>query len=390
MIIYVSNLTTYRNSITIPFEPTEEISNKVCELRLEQYYVNTAYPIEIQCSLTQPYSAAFNYSTTQNGTNVVIGKQTDSASNMNGSWACAPRYVKVDSGPQDLKFSILRYVNGAEDQSTVLFCFLVRITPAPDRIPATLFAKSNSFPLKVLYDPPFHLAGKEVWLHVDHSSTFSPILNRRFTLLALTQIHSNDNKIVHVRENRNLYRDIPIKVYMPHGPFELILDSLDEPTTVPLGTLTSNTATTNSWTWTYASSTAADTNAYKAFGANATTTWTSAASYTASTGVYTGTTTTGTVAGEYVEVILPWTGFNVDSMSFTGATVGSYKLMRQITTTGNWEEVVLGRSGRGTNNETKYRLVFTSSAGATAVTISNVVLRGTYNAMPQVLFTFTE
>jgi len=565
MIIYVSNLTTASNSLTIPFEPTEDISNRVCELKVDQYYVNTTNPFEIQCNLTQVYSVAFNNSKTQNGTNTIIAQQTDGAVNLNGSWDNAPRYVNINGGTQDLTFSILRYTNGDEDRPNLIFAFLISIIPAPDRIPATLFATSYTFPLTMMYDPPFHLAGKEVWLQVDHTFTASFALNRRFVIRQLTQIHSNDNKVVHVRENRNLYRDIPIKVYLPHGPFELILDSLDEPITVPFGTLTTNTTTLNTWTWTYASSTAADVNAYKAFtsagwtsGENYTltntrwppsamststqvigsTTYTASGSpgdvnisnvfdhnqttswfptlnqysggnyigtdstlvsgvavpgtwvqlysstafflssytyrgalaptspetrlpkdfvlagsndgiiwyqldkrtnilvtdYTADIGSkyitpsittstvsykyyrfiinknngssntsfhelelyglqdpnYTGTTTTGGVLGEYVEVTLPWTGFNVDSWSFTSTTVRSHKLMRQLSDTGNWEEVIPGSSGKGTRNQTKYRLVFTSSVGATAVTVNDVKLTGTYNATPRVLFTFKE
>lgn len=388
MIIYVSNLTTARNSITIPFEPTVDISDGICELRVEQYYANTTNPFEIQCSLTQPYSAAFNNSTIQNGTNTTIAQQTSSASNMNGSWDNAPRYVNIASGPQDLTFSILRYESGVEDRPNLLFALLVRITPVENnKLPGTLFAKSNTFPIKMFYDPPFHLAGKEVWLHMDHTHTFSSVINRRFVINQLTQIHSNDNKIVHVRENRGMYRDIPIKVYMPHGPFDLTVDSLDEPTTVPFGTPTSNTATFNSWTWTYASSTAADANAYKAFTSAG---WTSGVFYNATTGNYTGTTTTGIVMGEYVEVTVPWTGFNLTDISFTTTTGFSYSIMRQLSTTGNWEAITLGTSGKGTNNQTKYRIVFTKSINTTTVAISNLLFKGTYNAMPRVLFTFTE
>lgn len=580
MIIYVDNLDTSRQTLTLPFYPSEDVSGQLCELRIENQYVSTSSDIELRCNLTQPYSAAYNYSSTQTSTNTCIYLKTGTnQGNINETLQPTPRYVYVPPGPQDLTFSIMRVNNGFDDlsQSSQKFAFLISLVPAPASIPASLFVKAYSFPHQIIYDPPVHLAGKEVSLQLDAASTFIPWRSQKITIKDLTQIHTNDNRVVCVRAVNQPLFNYPIKFYMPYGPFVMTIDEA-APTTLPYIPTTANTWNVNNWSWEFtassntqyafrafdssnptqripqvnmtantvtsnftsftASSSPGDATQYRLFdgdnltpwypvtgqyntttgiytgtetttvsgvatagvwvqlqsgspfllqnythyveynfsgrwpvswriaGSNDGTTWTllssrdnvtttgysttgsgtstqrfytttvtgnttyytyyrfiitkvgtsgttaltqlnlngifpedwvSSASYNATTGAYTGTTSTDGVMGEYIQVEMPWTGFNASGVAFESyGTVGSYKVMRQIDAGQPWVEVkfpdVLPLSyGQNMNSDAKYRIVFTSATPPnTFVEVTGASFTGTYNAMPRMMFTFKE
>lgn len=582
MIIYVDNLDTSRQSLTIPFYPSEDVSGQLCELRIENQYTSTSSDIVLYCNLTQPYSSEYEYSSTQTSTNTCIYvKAFTNGGSINETLNPTPRYVYVPPGPQDLTFSILRVNNGFDDlsNSSLKFAFLISLVPAPLSIPATLFVKSYSFPFQILYDPPVHLAGKEVTLQLDAVSTFIPWRSQEITIKDLTQIHTNDNRVICTRATNQPRFNNPIKFYMPYGPFVMTVGD-DDPTTSPYTPTSSNTWTVNNWGWEFtassntsyafrafdatnnttkipranmttntetidnvsytASSSPGDGDQYTLFdgdnltewyptasqydattgiytgtsttivsgvtiggvwvqlqsgspfllqaythyvaynqtvrwplswrvaGSNNGTTWTllssrddvtttsysttgsgtstqryytttvtgnttyytyyrfiitktgstsgtttitqlnlngifpdkwnSSSLYNTTTGAYTGTTSTGGVLGEYIQMELPWTGFNASGLTFKSyGTVGSYKLLRQIDDIAqSWDEVtfpdILSLSyGSGLNNDVKYRIVFTSSTpGNSFVEVTGALFNGTYNATPRMMFTFTE
>lgn len=579
MIIYVENLTTTRQSLTIPFEPSEDVSGQLCELRIENQYTSTGADTELYCNLTQPYSAEYKYSYTQTSTNSCIYlKAFTNGGNVNETLHPTPRYVYVPPGPQDLTFSIVRQNNGFDDlsQSSLKFAFLILLVPAPTSVPATLFVKSYSFPHQIIYDPPVHLAGKEVTLQLDAHSTFAPWRQQKITIKDLTQIHTNDNRVISVRAVNQPRFNNPIKFYMPYGPFVMTIDE-DDPTTSPYTPTSLNTWTVNNWGWEFtassntsyafrafdatnartkiprsnmttntetidnvsytASSSPGDQDQFTLFdgdnltewyptssqydnttgvyngtatttvsgtniggvwvqlqggspfllqdythyvayahtdrwprswrmaGSNDGTTWTllssqdnvtttsysttgsgtstqryytttvtgnttyykyyrfivtksgnsnmtltqlnlngifpdkwnSSSLYNTTTGAYTGTTSTGGVLGEYIQMELPWTGFNASGLTFESyGTVGSYKVLRQLDDNQPWVEVtfpdILPLSyGNNLNNDVKYRIVFTSSTpGNTFVEVTGALFTGTYNVMPRMMFTFKE
>lgn len=259
MIIYVDNLDTSRQSLTIPFAPSEDVSGQLCELRIENQYVSTSSDVEVYCNLTQPHSAEYKYSSTQTSLNECIYiKVFTNGGLINETLNPTPRYVYVPPGPQDLTFSIIRSNNGFDDlsQSNLKFAFLISLVPAPfliSNIPASLFIKSYSFPFQIIYDPPVHLAGKEVTLQLDASSTFTPWRQQKTTIKELTQIHTNDNRVIAIRATNNPRFNNPIKFYMPYGPFIMTIDQ-DEPLTSPSTPTSSNLWTANSWTWEFTAS----------------------------------------------------------------------------------------------------------------------------------------
>lgn len=579
MIIYVDNLTTALQSLTIPFEPSEDVSGQLCELRIENQYINTTSDLGFYCNLTQPYSAEYDYSYTQTSTNTCIYVRAfTNGGNINETLNPTPRYVYVPPGPQDLTFSVVRHYNGFDDYPNLLFSFLISLVPAPTSVPATLFIKSYSFPHQIIYDPPVHLAGKEVTLQLDAVSTFTPWRSQKITIKDLTQIHTNDNRVICTRAINQPRFNNPIKFYMPYGPFVMTIDE-DDPTTSPYTPTSSNIWTVNNWGWEFtassntsyafrafdatngttkipranmttntatadnvsytASSSPGDGDQFTLFdgdnltpwypvageydnttgihtgtstttvsgvttggvwvqlqsgspfllqnyihyveynqdarwprswriagstdgttwtllssrddvtttsysttgsgtstqryysttvtgnttyytyyrfiitkvGSNSGTTtltqlnlngifpdkWTSSSLYNATTGAYTGTTSTDGVLGEYIQMELPWTGFNASGLTFESyGTVGSYKLLRQIDSGQPWVEVtfpdILPLSfGSGLGNDVKYRIVFTSSTpGNTSVQVTGALFTGTYNAMPRMMFTFKE
>lgn len=579
MIIYVDNLTTALQSLTIPFEPSEDVSGQLCELRIENQYINTTSDLGFYCNLTQPYSAEYDYSYTQTSTNTCIYVRAfTNGGNINETLNPTPRYVYVPPGPQDLTFSVVRHYNGFDDYPNLLFSFLISLVPAPTSVPATLFIKSYSFPHQIIYDPPVHLAGKEVTLQLDAVSTFTPWRSQKITIKDLTQIHTNDNRVICTRAINQPRFNNPIKFYMPYGPFVMTIDE-DDPTTSPYTPTSSNIWTVNNWGWEFTASsntsyafrafdatngttkipranmttntTTADNVSYTAssspgdgdqftlfdgdnltpwypvageydnttgihtgtstttvsgvttggvwvqlqsgspfllqnyihyveynqdarwprswriagstdgttwtllssrddvtttsysttgsgtstqryysttvtgnttyytyyrfiitkVGSNSGTTtltqlnlngifpdkWTSSSLYNATTGAYTGTTSTDGVLGEYIQMELPWTGFNASGLTFESyGTVGSYKLLRQIDSGQPWVKVtfpdILPLSfGSGLGNDVKYRIVFTSSTpGNTSVQVTGALFTGTYNAMPRMMFTFKE
>jgi len=579
MIIYVDNLTTALQSLTIPFDPSEDVSGQLCELRIENQYINTTSDLGFYCNLTQPYSAGYDYSYTQTSTNTCIYVRAfTNGGNINETLKPTPRYVYVPPGPQDLTLSVVRHYNGFDDYPNLLFSFLISLVPAPLSVPATLFIKSYSFPHQIIYDPPVHLAGKEVTLQLDAVSTFTPWRSQKITIKDLTQIHTNDNRVICTRAINQPRFNNPIKFYMPYGPFVMTVDE-DDPTTSPYTPTSLNTWTVNNWGWEFtassntsyafrafdatnartkiprsnmttntqtidnvsytASSSPGDGDQFTLFdgdnltewypvvgeynnttgihtgtstttvsgvttggvwvqlqsgspfllqdythyvaynqtarwplswrvagsndgntwtllssrddvtttsysttgsgtstqryytttvtgnttyytyyrfiitkvGSNSGTTaltqlnlngifpdkWNSSSSYNATTGAYTGTTSTGGVLGEYIQMELPWTGFNASGLTFESyGTVGSYKVLRQIDNGQPWVEVtfpdILPLSfGSGLGNDVKYRIVFTSSTpGNSFVEVTGALFTGTYNAMPRMMFTFKE
>lgn len=397
MIIYVSNATTASNSVTIPFDPTEDIAGRICTICIDQFFLITQRDaIEISCSLTQVHSQAFKNSSAQtsNNTCILLNTNSDQSSNVNNPFKPTPRLVYVPTGPTDVTFSLLSIIAGVDTPtSTNRFGFLVSINPFTDpNIPASLYVSSTSYPFTINYACPPHLADKTVMMKVENMYNFTFWWTSIVSIPDLTQPKSNFNYVVIGKENRRPYKSLEIPVYLPSGPIPITFsaDSLISSSTLsvyqaPPQVMTGNSLPViNNWTWTMSSSDASAT-AYQAFGASATTTWTSAASYTASTGVYTGTTTTtvsgNTVNGEWLQLQIPWTGFLVTAQSWTSSTLGTYTLAGSQDGT-SWETLQY-------NKKYSYvRLIMTSSTGATAVTMAKLFYSGSYITSPRFLVSF--
>jgi len=94
---------------SIDFVPTLDISDRVCYLKVEQFYMSNStsprtttfaeqYTV-VRCNLTQPHSQAFK-GTTAIGNNSVIFIR-----NLQCPWAGPRILVYVPSGPQQLTFT---------------------------------------------------------------------------------------------------------------------------------------------------------------------------------------------------------------------------------------------------------------------------------------------
>jgi hypothetical protein len=399
MIIYVSNATTASNSVTIPFNPTEDIAGRICTICIDQFFLVTQRDeIEVSCSLTQVHAQAFKNSSVQtsNNTCILMNTNSDQSGNVSNPFKPTPRLVYIPAGPTDVTFSLLSMSAGNESStSTNRFGFLVSITPFTDPTTrATVYASSTSYPFTINYACPPHLADKTVMMKVENMYSFMFWQTLTISIPDLTQPKSNFNYVVLCKEMRRPYKPLEIPVYLPSGPIPITFaaDSLTSSGTLsiyqaPPQVQTANTLPAiNNWTWTTSSSDASAT-AYQAFGASATTSWTSAVAYTTCTGVYSGATTTtvsgNTVSGEWLQLQIPYTGFLVDGQSWTSTTLGTYVLAGSQDGT-SWETLVYSK---------KYsyvRLIMTSSNGTTAVTMAKLFLSGTYITSPRFLISFRE
>ena len=393
MIIYVSNLVTTRNSLTVPFVPTDDISDQVCRLQIEQFYTNTSgYDLEITCNLTQPQSLSYTNSTVATSRNSVVGSHSNTNSpSTNYRFTPYGVYVYIPPGPQDLTFSFKRSYQGKEDSPAILFSFLITITKAPPRIPSILYVKSDTTPVTILYEPPVDLAGKTVNMNLMWRSLFTPVRCMLLKVTEITQLQTNDNRVISVWNVNEAWENTPIKFYMPYGPFEMTFEVITANndrryTTAPPTALSATSTTINGWTFTTSSSKSGDTLSYNAF---ASTYWVSDSLYTTSTGAYTGTTSTNGVLGEWIQLQLPFAGLKYSSVSYYSPTLGTYVVMGSTNGT-TWTQAIVG------NTYTYFRMVFTSlvpvsgGSGTSAVSINNMYFIGAYSFQPRFLVSFSE
>jgi hypothetical protein len=172
----------------------------------------------------------------------------------------------------------------------------------------------------------------------------------------LTQIHSNDNRKVQLYEINIAWENTPIKFYMPYGPFDMTfkIDTASGDNyfnTYPPFQMVNNNPTFNGFQYTASSSTPGDPIAYNAFRS---TYWFSQRLYDV-TGAYTGTTSTNGIMGEWVQLLIPFQGFNYESTRILKYNINEYVVMGSTNSSSSTFEVA-----KVGNRYTYMRIVFVS------------------------------